>query len=77
MLLGQRSNAPRFPAISKVDWEMLDRFDPRAADDLPQGFRSIEDELRGNLERDAMLLKAKAKLKEHRGGELPDRLNLS
>jgi len=62
---------------SKVDWELLDRFDPRSVETLPQGFRQVEDELRSAMERDAMLFKAKAKLKEHRGGDLPDRLNVA
>jgi len=61
---------------SKVEWTELDRVDPRAADALPAGFRPIENEVRAELERDALLLKAKAKLKDAaQGSEAVDRLN--
>jgi hypothetical protein len=60
---------------SKVDWEELDRLDPRASEALPSSFRAVENEMRIELERDALLIKAKTKLKEAAGTELVDRLN--
>ena len=60
---------------SKVDWEELDRLDPRASETLPTSMRAVENEMRTELERDALLLKAKSKLKEAVGVDTPDRLN--
>ena len=59
---------------SKVDWQELRRLDPRSAESLPVGMRHIENEIRGELERDALIMKAKAKL-QSAGGEASDPLN--
>ena len=67
-------NAPK-DWKSKVDWEELDRIDPRAADHLPSGFRAVQTEIKGELERDALLMKAKTKLREAQGEIAQDRLN--
>ena len=48
--------------------------DPRSAESLPVGMRHIENEIRGELERDALIMKAKAKL-QSAGGEASDPLN--
>jgi hypothetical protein len=62
---------------SKVDWEELDRLDPRATEALPTSFRAVENEMRSELERDALLIRAKGKLKEAAGtaDAIQDRLN--
>lgn len=60
---------------SKVDWEELDRLDPRAAEALPAGMRDIQNEIRGELERDALMIKAKQRLREAAGADGLDRLN--
>ena len=60
---------------SKVDWEELDRIDPRAGEHMPAGYRAVQTEIKNELERDTLLLKAKAKLREAQGGTVPDRLN--
>jgi hypothetical protein len=60
---------------TKVDWDELDRLDPRASEALPASFRAVENEMRTELERDALLIKAKAKMREAMGSEVTDRLN--
>ena len=65
---------------SKVDWEALDRLDPTAAASLPSQFRAVENEMRGEIERDALMAKAKGKLKDATSGGSgvnADRLNVS
>ena len=60
---------------SKVDWEELDRLDPAAAEIMPAGMRDVQNEIRGELERDALMAKAKKKLQEATGSDGHDRLN--
>ena len=52
---------------SKIDWESQRRVDPQAAE--ADGFfkyRNLEDETRHEIEREANILKARAKLEERR-----------
>ena len=51
---------------SKVDKEMLRRYDPAHSDDHTFVNRKVEDEVRSEMDRDAALLKARQNLEERR-----------
>ena len=50
---------------SKVDYEQQKRIDPSTMDDATMKMRSLEDEVRKEMERDASILKARSKLAAH------------
>jgi len=52
---------------SKVDWESARRIDPMLAEDMGISIPSVDEEVRKEMDREAALLKARAKLDE-RGG---------
>ena len=54
---------------SKVNYEEARRVDPSLAEESLFRLRRLEDEVRHETERDANLLKAKAKLEKHKEGE--------
>eukprot|EP00974_Lingulodinium_polyedra_P131825 11219223-Lingulodinium_polyedra.AAC.1 len=54
----------------RIDWEAQRRVDPVAAEaDGTFRYRNVEDETRQEIEREANLLKARAKLEERRKGQ--------
>ena len=54
---------------SRVDYETWARIDPGKLSDRPYVNRRVEDEIRGEMDRDAQLLKAKTKLAEQKAKE--------
>jgi hypothetical protein len=48
-----------------VDYEQAKRIDPSYVDTQGMSFRDLDDEVRKEIERDANLLKARAKLEKH------------
>ena len=71
--LKPRSNAPK-DWKSKVDWELYHRIVPPDQKGVLV-LREAEDELRGEIDRDAMLLKSRAKLAAHQTSSALDPLN--
>ncbi len=57
---------------SKVDWAAAARIDPQQQEGVRLRVRAVEDEVRGEMEREALLLKAQNKLA---AVETPDPLN--
>ena len=62
--LKPRSNPPK-DWRSKVDWDIYHRTDPRSAKTSGLNIREAEDEVRAEIDRDATLLKSRAKLAAH------------
>ena len=74
--LKPRNNPPK-GWRSKVDWELVARIDPNSQRSELLQIRLVEDEMRGEIDRDAMLLKSRNKLAQNQSGsEAKDPLNL-
>ena len=58
-----------------MDFEILARFDPTGKEPTIMESREVEKEVRAEMERDAALLKARAKLDQHKGSAAPYFLN--
>ena len=52
----------------KVDYEAARRVDPSLLEEVPFNIRPLQEEVRKELERDASLLKARAKLDKYADG---------
>jgi hypothetical protein len=72
--LKPRNNPPK-DWVSKVDWDMVDRYDPSSQKSSLLQSRAAEDEVRAEIDRDAQLLKARNKLNTNRGERKNDPLN--
>ncbi len=59
-----------------MDWEIIERYDPSGKEPSIMESREVEMEVRGEIERDASILKARAKLDAQGAHRAKDPLNI-